>query len=93
MPKYRKISVDVDAFQISRDVYKDPDKWPAWLLDRYQHDIWHEGVSGDAFFFDSVASGRVYVRPGDWVVREFDGVLRLMHAEEFASTYVEVKGE
>ena len=92
MTKYRKIGADVDAFQMVRDVYHDAERWPEWLKPRYGQEIWHEFVSKDLTFQDQEFQ-RHYVRPGDWIVREFDGALRLMRAAEFASTYVEVAEE
>jgi hypothetical protein len=87
MPKYRKHVVEVEAFQLTDNVYRDESRWPDWLAE--SDAIGTGRLSGKLYLLDEEHIFSI-IRIGDWVIRGIDNHIHIMDPETFSTTYVEV---
>lgn len=77
MSKYRKKSVEVDAFRLGTEVA------PVWFQEAMDDCIF---VQGDIFLIQTLA-GVMQARTGDWVIRGVEGEFYPITHSIFCKTY------
>lgn len=91
--KYQKKPIIVEAFQLTEDVYRDPEKWPPWL--HHSDRVWLLPDS-DYFASDGMKIEEIYIRTSesdirvrvnDWIIKGVKGELYPCKPDVFAATY------
>jgi hypothetical protein len=96
MPKYRKLPVEIEAFQMTMETRWDNSDWPQWA-----HEAWNAGHGNPGGLFpaaqhfveggDELAiwtlEGIHLVSFGDWIIRGVKGELYPCKPDIFADTY------
>ena len=90
MTRYRRLPVEVEAFQLTDANIGDVESWPEWARQARALDWWRVGAIWPSSF-----AGFLYLRTvremcvanvGDWIVREA-GEICLVEPEAFAAGY------
>ena len=87
--KYRARVRLVDAFQLTEEHYENQDGWPDWLKDAFTNrkvSLSHKHKAGDPLFLRYPGHNRV-IKVGDWIVRNFKGVLANYSPDQFESCF------
>ena len=96
MPKYRKIPVVIEAFQMTRQRRVDNSEWPNWM-----HKAWNkeretvgslyptEEGTGDGTLVIGTLEGKHLVSWNDWIIQGVQGELYSCKPDIFDFTYVE----
>ena len=95
MPKFRVIPMEIDAFQMTEDVYWKRDQWPEWMQQK------HANGDKSEIFFELWMTAETYILStpdisariclNDWVVCRSDGTLAICKPELFQKTFEPVE--
>lgn len=96
MHKYRKLPIEIEAFQMTkyrRDYIRD---WPDWLHDAWQKDMLDEGSLYDTGFSKQLCihtlEGQQHVSWDDYIIRGVQGEIYPCKPDIFEATYEKVDG-
>ena len=99
MPKYRKLPVVIEAFQMTEERRWDNSEWPDWL-----HEAWNKpsGVAGSLWIdpndptlsklIVSTAEGVYSITWDDYIIQGVKGELYPCKPDIFEATYEKVEG-
>ncbi len=94
MPKFRKKSVVIEAFQMTKERRWDNSEWPGWLNVAWQMDpqegaMWCGQNKGDDHtqLYIGTAEGVHTVTFDDWIIRGVKGELYPCKPNIFEATY------
>ncbi len=94
MPRYRKMPVVVEAFQMTEERRWDNSEWPTWL-----HEAWNRDITEGALFVSRVGNpdnsllsigtkeGVMSVSWDDWIIQGVQGEIYPCKPDIFESTY------
>ncbi len=102
MTKYRKLPVEIEAFQMTKERRWDNSEWPAWL-----HLAWNREPGENAVWIDpdtppepgqesssilvcGTLEGVHTITPGDWIIKGVKGELYPCKPDIFKMTYEKV---
>ena len=102
-PKYRMISIEVEAFQFTKERMVSNEDWPQWIYTAWNEPNWSTGgfwsmldrYNGRVYFLgtmDCESEGGWYQRvvEDDWVVKNDRGRLFVFSPIEFEEQFEEV---
>lgn len=95
--KFRKLPVEIEAFQMTREARADNSDWPEWL-----HDAWQleRGTEGSLYPTEEGTGGGTLsigtlegeqVSWGDWIIQGVAGELYPCKPDIFGATYERVE--
>lgn len=100
MPKYRKIPVVIEAFQMTKERRQDNSEWPGWLHQAWQQD-WdgpnvviscedYPNSNGEDRLVIHTLEGTHHVSWNDWIIKGVKGELYPCKPDIFKLTYEKV---
>ncbi len=88
MAKYRKKPVVIEAFQMTKAIWRTNDGWPQWACEAWDKDpsegaIWCEGSK----VYCGTLEGVHEITFDDWVIQGVEGEIYPCKPSVFAATY------
>ncbi|RSY83126.1 hypothetical protein DAH66_12720 [Sphingomonas koreensis] len=98
MHKFRKLPVEIEAFQVTPESRASREGWPQWLRDAHLNDagreagaavypVEHPLSDGTDKFKIVTLEGEMLVEWGDWIIQGVNGELYPCKPDIFAKTY------
>ena len=90
--KFRKLAVEVEAFQMTAERREVVEDWPDWLQEAFGKDpgdpgaVWFDMSTGEQMFV-TTPNGDVKVGIDDWIIQGVAGELYPCQQEIFEQTY------
>lgn len=91
--KYRKLPVEIEAFQMTKERRWDNSEWPNWLHLAWQMEnikpgaLWCEVQAPHEELFITTLEGVMEITWNDWIIQGVQGELYPCKPDIFAHTY------
>lgn len=88
MTRYRKLPVEIDAWQFNRSLHG----LPHWIAGARVSGkvIYHKEIDGSAYLIIDTLEGKMRADQGDWIIRGVKGEIYPCKPDIFAMTYEKV---
>lgn len=90
MSKYRKKPVVIEAFKWTGGPDQTED--PEWIVEAIQNEtVWFDDVGTPVVLVIETLEGRMFARPGEWIIRGVKGEIYPCKPDIFEATYEAVE--
>lgn len=95
MDNIKRVFLEFEAFQITKDNVWKKDTWPTWLIDAFNKEkqefgSFYFGENNPEKMFINSNGNHVRVIFGDWFVRDIFGIFMYVSNEEFTHGFKEL---